>query len=156
MNEKMQKIIPIALGISIVLGVTSIGMSFMALSKVNSTTSTETEVEGEVKNTENYSLAEDIVANIKSEGSISRIANVAVTFEINTDAKDAKDVLAELPLKEVVVRDEIIQTLRECTMEELSSLTAQDQVGEEIKRRVNELMNTTSIVDVYFSKFFIQ
>lgn len=158
MEKNFQSKVTMALGGLTLLVAISLGLNIYTLTnQLNSKQDTENQTTIEsVIETEIYSLTDDITTNIKSDGNTKRLVNTAISFGIDKNDKNLATFKETLKDKEIVVRNEVIKLLREQTFIELSEETAQEQLGEEIQRRVNNLLQTEMIKEVYFSKFFVQ
>ena len=55
-----------------------------------------------------------------------------------------------------LIRNEIIQVIREQTYSMMSKADAQTKLGSEIVNRLNKLLDTELIKEVYFKDFFVQ
>lgn len=158
MEKSFQSKILGALGILTVLVVISLGLNIYTLAtkgNQNEITEESSKIE-EVLDLEIFSLTDDLTTNIKSDGSVNHIVNTAISFGIDKKDKNLTSFLETIKSKEIIVRNEVLKLLREQTFKELSEETAQEQLGEEIQRRVNNLLQTEMIKEVYFSKFFVQ
>jgi flagellar FliL protein len=95
-------------------------------------------------------LIEDLVVNpAGSEGTRYLCTTVALESV-------QPGVTEEITTREAQVRDILIEILGKRTVMELSSLDTRDQIREEIKVAVNDLLSTGSVIGVYFSNFVLQ
>ncbi len=69
---------------------------------------------------------------------------------------DAPALQKELDKKLPAVRDAIIQILSSKTVEEIQTARGKEKLKEEIKRKLNEILSTGQIRNVYFTEFVIQ
>ena len=68
----------------------------------------------------------------------------------------SEDALAELDAKDAVIRDIFLQLLGRRTVEELSSVTAREQLKEELRVAVNGILKEGTIDRLYFTQFVLQ
>ncbi len=101
-------------------------------------------------------LGDAITVNIQDEQNTQHIVRIIVAFEINKKDKNYKKFVDSFDTKNVVVRDEIIQVVREQTFEMMLRSDAQQKLKDEITQRVNKLLGTQMITQVYFGDFFVQ
>lgn len=101
-------------------------------------------------------LGEAITANVYDEYEEQHIARIVLSFEVNEKAKGYKKFKKTFDKQTVKIRDEVIQTVREQTYEMMSKTDSKAKLGDEITNRVNEILETTMITNVYFSDFFVQ
>lgn len=128
----------------------------LKLSNTQQVTENVSEETGGIPNTEFLAMSESITANIAKTGPANHVVRIGVTFEIDKDHKDYKTFATDMAAKEIVIKDNIIKLLRSQTYEDLSAVDAQQKLGEEIKRIVNEKLHTEIITNVLFSEFFVQ
>ncbi len=105
-----------------------------------------------------FQLTEPITTNLMSEENPgkSHIIKVTVGFGVNKKSKDFKTISKEFSEKEMLVRDEIIQTLRDQSYENMTKSDAQKQLSETIVSRISTLFVTQAIEEIYFGEFFVQ
>jgi flagellar basal body-associated protein FliL len=101
-------------------------------------------------------LGDAITTNIFDEEDEQHIARVVISFAVNEKDKSYKAFQEAFASKNVVIRDEIIHIIREQTYEMMSKADAQTKLGDEIVMRINKLLDTQVIQDVYFGDFFVQ
>ncbi len=110
----------------------------------------ETQEVPEVHQMGNINLVEDLVVNPSGSQGM-RYLCTTVAFE-----SLLPEVSGELTQREAQVRDVLIEILGKRTVEELATLETRDQIRNEIKMAVNELVSTGEVVGVYFSNFVLQ
>lgn len=120
-----------------------------------------TQVEGTQKHPKDlqiFQLSGDVTTNLISEKdeSSKHVIKVTVGFSVDKKSKDLKGVTNDFVEKEILIRDEIIQVLRDQSYEDMASSEAQKILSDLILSRVSELLFTQSIEDVYFGDFFVQ
>lgn len=110
------------------------------------------------KNMQIFQLAEPITTNIVSETepNATHIIKVTVGFGVNKTSRDFKEIAKEFEEKEMLVRDEVIQSLRDQSYEKMAKSDAQSQLSEVIISRISTLLMTQAIEGIYFGDFFVQ
>ncbi len=69
---------------------------------------------------------------------------------------DSPDLQKEVDKKLPAIRDLIIQILSSKSVEEIQTAKGKQKLKEEIKRKINEILTTGEIKNVYFTEFVIQ
>ena len=69
---------------------------------------------------------------------------------------DAPETQKEIDKKLPAIRDLIIRILSSKTVEEIQTAKGKEKLKEEIKRKINEVLTTGEIRNVYFTEFVIQ
>jgi len=69
---------------------------------------------------------------------------------------DAPELQKEIDKKLPAIRDLIIRILSSKTVEEIQTSQGKEKLKEEIKRKINEILTTGEIRNVYFTEFVIQ
>jgi len=69
---------------------------------------------------------------------------------------DSPDLQKEIDKKLPAIRDMIIQILSSKTVEEIQTAKGKEKLKEEIKRKINSILTTGQIRNVYFTQFVIQ
>ncbi|MBN6887172.1 flagellar protein FliL [Cytobacillus horneckiae] len=90
---------------------------------------------------------EQITANLASNDYIR------ISFTIQTDSKKSKE---ELEKRDFQVKNLIIQQLAEMDSEQLKGKDGQLNLQEELKTKINELMQTGKIEKVYITESILQ
>lgn len=105
-----------------------------------------------------FQLTESITTNLTSEEDSNKnhIIKVTVGFGINKKSKDFKSITKEFQEKEMLIRDEIIQSLRDQSYENMTRSDAQSKLSETIQSRISTLLLTQAIEEIYFGEFFVQ
>ena len=67
-----------------------------------------------------------------------------------------QEVQKEIDKKLPAIRDLIIQILSSKTVEEIQTAKGKEKLKEEIKRKINQLLTTGEVKNVYFTEFVIQ
>lgn len=105
-----------------------------------------------------FPITGDITTNLISEEDAQRkhVIKVTVGFGIDKRGRDFKDLSKDFIEKEMIIRNEIIQSIRDQSYESLSGKDAQDKLSEIIVSRLSTVLATQSIADMYFGEFFVQ
>lgn len=90
------------------------------------------------------------VVNLVSNGA-SRYLKCKMDLEL-----DAPELQQEVDKKLPAIRDAIISILSSKTVEEIQTAKGKEKLKEEIKRKVNQMLDTGEIKNVYFTEFVIQ
>ncbi len=69
---------------------------------------------------------------------------------------DSPDLQKEIDKKLPAIRDLIIQILSSKSVEEIQTAKGKQKLKEEIKRKINEILTTGEIKNVYFTEFVVQ
>ena len=69
---------------------------------------------------------------------------------------DSQELQQEVDKKLPAIRDAIIQILSSKTVEEIQTAKGKEKLKEEIKRKINSMLTTGEIRNVYFTEFVIQ
>lgn len=130
---------------------------FFVVTATNKNPETTTSAEVKATDLTTMKLEEAITSNVYEESGRQHIAKVQVSFGVNTAEKKAfKEFEAMYTSSVEIIRNEIIQVIREQTYSMMSRTDAQEKLGDEIKERVNALLSTEVICEVYFGDFFVQ
>lgn len=78
---------------------------------------------------------------------------IRISFKIQTDGKKSKE---ELEKRDFQVKNIIIHTLSEKTAEDVSGKIGQTALETELKDKINELMQTGNVVQVYITGSLLQ
>ena len=102
---------------------------------------------------EKVPLSSPISTNLLSgSDGVERYVRINLSIGINnTDKKESPKMLDSLENNEMVVRDIVLNVLRNQKYEDLSLPDGQDLIKESIKTRLQEEFNTNLIVQVYIS-----
>lgn len=105
-----------------------------------------------------FPISGDITTNLTSEndGDRKHVIKITVGFGVDKKSKDFKDVATEFAEKELIIRNEIIQSLRNQSYESMAKSDAQEKLSEIIVSRLSTLLFTDSIEEMYFGDFFVQ
>jgi flagellar FliL protein len=93
---------------------------------------------------------EDIVVNPSGTGG-TRYLCATIALEVSGSA-----VAEEVGEREPQIRDLLIEIFGKRTVDDLSSLGSREEMREEIRLAVNDLLTTGDVVGVYFSNFVLQ
>ncbi|MGL6174622.1 MAG: flagellar basal body-associated FliL family protein [Cellulosilyticaceae bacterium] len=127
----------------------------VALSIVNGESS-QAQESYENKNLVTMALKEPITANLVGDERKKSIARVSIGLGVDAKQKGYKEFNSNFDSSQLVIRDEIINILRKQTYEQMTKSDAQDELAKEIKKQINQLMETEVIKEVYFGEFFVQ
>ncbi|WP_069997461.1 flagellar basal body-associated FliL family protein [Cellulosilyticum sp. I15G10I2] len=155
MDKKFKIFVIIAI---VLLGIALAVSTFLVLNIIN----TEKAPTADNKETKSKTkiitidLGEAITSNVYDEAGEQHIARVSISFGVNEASKQYKKFKKDYDASKVIIRNEIIQSIREQTYEMMSRTDAQTKLGDEIAERINKLLNTEVVVEVYFGDFFVQ
>lgn len=91
-----------------------------------------------------------LVINL-ADANVPRFLKVTFTFEL-----DRAITVAEMQEKEPIIKDAVIGLISSKTMSDLRGYEAQLVLKEEIISRINAILETGRIINVYFTEFIIQ
>lgn len=144
----------------LVLGLAIAGSTFFVLTQLNKNPEQVIAVEeNTIKKTElaKVELEESITSNVYGEDNIQHIARIHVSLGVDQSDKKGYEAFTALYNDNIaLIRNEIIQVVREQTYSMMSKADAQVKLGSEIVNRLNKLLDTTLIKEVYFKDFFVQ
>jgi len=86
---------------------------------------------------------------------VSSNANRYLKCKIDLEL-DSPELQQEIDKKLPAIRDLIIQILSSKSVEEIQTAKGKQKLKEEIKRKINEILTTGEIRNVYFTEFVIQ
>jgi len=90
------------------------------------------------------------VVNLVS-GNANRYLKCKIDLEL-----DSQELQQEIDKKLPAIRDLIIRILSSKTVEEIQTSKGKEKLKEEIKRKINEILTTGEVRNVYFTEFVIQ
>lgn len=130
---------------------------FKSVSSKDPATETK-EVQSPPKDVAIFEIAGDITTNLISEKNEQNkhVIKVTVGFAVDKKSKDFKKVSEDFIQKEILIRNEVIQALRDQPYESMAKPDAQAKLAEIIVPRVSTLLFTESIEEMYFGDFFVQ
>ena len=91
-----------------------------------------------------------LVVNL-ADVNVPRFLKVTIVFEV-----DRGITVAEIQEKEPMIKDAIIGLLSSKTMADLRGYEAQQILKEELISRVNALLETGRVINIYFTEFIMQ
>ncbi|MBN1522363.1 MAG: flagellar basal body-associated FliL family protein [Candidatus Aureabacteria bacterium] len=97
-----------------------------------------------------FSLDSDFIVNVAGTGA-TRYLRVAIAFEVEDAATES-----EIKDRTTQLRDMIILTLGTKKMEQLDSVAARDELKRELLNKVNDLLKSGNVVNIFFTDFVIQ
>ena len=86
---------------------------------------------------------------------VSNNANRYLKCKIDLEL-DSPELQQEIDKKLPAIRDLIIRILSSKTVEEIQTSRGKEKLKEEIKRKINEILTTGEVRNVYFTEFVIQ
>jgi flagellar FliL protein len=86
---------------------------------------------------------------------VSTNANRYLKCKIDLEL-DSQELQQEIDKKLPAIRDLIIRILSSKTVEEIQTSKGKEKLKEEIKRKINEVLTTGEVRNVYFTEFVIQ
>ena len=130
---------------------------FKSVSNKEPAANTE-EAQSKPKDVAIFEIAGDITTNLISEKNeqSKHVIKVTVGFAVDKKSKDFKTVSNDFIEKEILIRNEVIQALRDQSYESMAKSDAQAKLSEIIVSRVSKLLFTQSIEEMYFGDFFVQ
>lgn len=143
----------------VVLALAIAASTFFVLRAVNDnqidTISSSANHEPELKD---IALGDAILTNITSEGNnVQHFAKVQIS--IGVDASDEKaytELSTKIEEKSASIRNELITAIGEQTYSMLSAANAKTKLADDIIIRLNTLLDTDLIYEVYYADFFVQ
>ena len=102
----------------------------------------------EVKATATYHL-EPFIVNLQGEGR----RYLKVTMDL---ALSSKETIQEVEDKMASIRDTIIMILTNKGFKDVCDISGKAKLREEIKKGINNVLESGNVIDVYFSEFVIQ
>lgn len=102
-------------------------------------------------------LTDSITTNLVSEKDeqSNHIIKVTVGFGVNKKSRDYKSIIKQFEEQQLLIRDAVLQSLRDQSYESMTSSDAQSQLAEIILSRVSTLLATQAIEEVYFGEFLV-
>jgi len=143
----------------VVLGLAMGASTFLVLRVLNNT-------QAEVATTSNggpielksVALGDAILTNITNDnGNVQHFAKVKVSVGVDGSNEEMFTALsAEIDEKATSIRSELISTIGEQTYSMLSAGNGKEKLADEIIARLNTLLDTELIYEVYYEEYFIQ
>ncbi|WP_268049123.1 flagellar basal body-associated FliL family protein [Clostridium ganghwense] len=125
---------------------------YMIAGKLNSQKTVQNAGKKAVLNQKTFALDEFLV-NLKAENS-TRYLKTKIYIGYS-DTKETKELEEELTNKKPILRDAVNSTLRTKKAEDFTEAGV-EQLKEEIKNKINPLIEKGEIVNVYFSEILVQ
>ena len=143
----------------VVLALAIAASTFFVLRALNST-QTEVVVTSEEKTAslKSIPLGEAILTNITSENAnIQHFAKIKIAIGVDsTDEDKYTEITTKIEEKASNIRSEIISTIGEQTYSMLNAANGKEKLADEIITRLNTLLDTDLIYEVYYEEYFIQ
>ncbi len=158
----MDKSFKIFVIIAILVLTVGIGaVTFLLLTQKNGeTTGTDSVVEEQIKpvNIVEVSMGDPIMTNIAlGEDKIQHFAKMQISLGINQDnEKKYKELELLLASKSASIRNELIDTIGSQTYNMLTSTDGKTKLADEIVIRLNKLLDTDLVCEVYYGDYFVQ
>lgn len=156
MESKFKVFVIVAIAVLAIAIATSTFFVLRALNSTSSETAITSEEKAKVIKT--VDLGDAILTNITSENkNAQHFAKVKIAIGI--DASNEKEFTAlstSIEEKSSSIRSEIITTIGEQTYSMLSAANGKEKLADEIITRLNTLLDTDLIYEVYYEEYFIQ
>ncbi len=103
-------------------------------------------------------MGDEIMTNIAlGEDEVQHFVNVQISLGINKiDDKAYKTLTEKMGIKTASIRNELIDILGDQTYDMLSATDGKVKLADEIVLRLNKLLGTDLICEVYYQKYFVQ
>jgi len=95
-------------------------------------------------------MVDDIIVNPSGTGG-TRFLSCSIGFEVGTE-----DAVKQFETRRPMIRDALITILGSKTLEQLSDAKEKEITRYQIKKRVEQLMNSKDLHGVYFTNFVLQ
>ena len=99
----------------------------------------------------NVFLLGDFTTNMSREGNAGKFLRTQIRVEMSD-----KDLVDEMKDKNILLRDAVISTMSDKRFTQISSKKGKIKLKEEIKNRLNSVLQEGEIEEVYFTIFIIQ
>ena len=130
------------------------GMKFLkssdSASADSSAESKKSEEKQDAKEPTEMFMMQDIIVNPSGTGG-TRFLSVSIGFEVKSPAT-----LQLFEKREPVIKDALLTILGSKTLEQLSDVKEKEITRFQIKKRVEQLLNTKDLAAVYFTDFVLQ
>ena len=156
MDKKFKIFVVIAI-VVLTLGVAAVTVLLLNQSSNNDKEYTNAEKEVEVDIVE-IPMGEEIMTNIAlGEDEVQHFVNVQISLGINKKNEKSYEALTEkMGFKTASIRNELIDILGDQTYDMLSATDGKVKLADEIVLRLNKLLGTDLICEVYYQKYFVQ
>lgn len=155
MENKFKLFVIIAI---VVLGVSIAGSTFFILKQMNQPPKEEASTtETELKLTE-ISMGDAIMTNIAmGEDKVQHFAKIKISLGVDTSNKKAYEAFNNaLTNQAASMRNELIAVIGEQTFTMLRGNDGKVKLADEIVARLNQLLGTDIIYNVYYEEYFVQ
>lgn len=142
-----------------VLALAIAGSTFLVFTVMNNNNvSTEVVAEQQEPQLKSVSLGDAILTNItKESGNVQHYAKIKVTIGVNAADEEAfTELTTAIEEKTASVRSELITTIGEQTYSMLNDVNGKEKLADEIISRLNTLLDTDLVHEVYYEEYFIQ
>lgn len=142
----------------VILGIAIAGSTFFVLKTLNASQDEKAVIKEEAVQLTEVAIGEAIMTNITSEGSVPHFAKIQIKLGINSENTKLYDSLISLiQTKSASIRNELINAIGEQTYSMLSDTkNGKEKLADEIITRLNKLLETEMIHEVYYEEYFVQ
>ena len=155
MESKFKLFVIIAI---VVLGISIAASTFFVLKQMNESSNGQTAAtEKELKLTE-VSMGDAIMTNIAmGEDAVQHFAKIKISLGVDTSDKKAYEAFTNAVTNQAAsMRNELIAVIGEQTYTMLKANDGKAKLADEIVARLNKLLSTDIIYDVYYEEYFVQ
>ena len=155
MESKFKLFVIIAI---VVLGISIAASTFFVLKQMNESSNGQTAAtEKELKLTE-VSMGDAIMTNIAmGEDAVQHFAKIKISLGVDASDKKAYEAFTNAVTNQAAsMRNELIAVIGEQTYTMLKANDGKAKLADEIVARLNKLMSTDIIYDVYYEEYFVQ
>lgn len=155
MENKFKFFVIIAI---VVLGLSVAGSTFYVLKQMNQSSKEDvTSAKIERQLTE-ISMGDAIMTNIAmEEDKIQHYAKIKISLGVDSSDKKAYEVFTNAVTNQAAsMRNELIAAIGEQTFTMLRANDGKVKLADEIVARLNQLLDTNIIYDVYYEEYFVQ
>ena len=157
MDKKFKIFVIIAIVI-LTVGIATVAFLLLSDNKINDKNHENVEKNVELPDIIEVPMGEEIMTNIDlGEDKVQHFVNVQISLGIDKkDDKAYKKLTESMELKAASIRNEFIDILGDQTYDMLSATDGKVKLADEIVIRLNKLLNTKLICEVYYQKYFVQ
>ena len=155
MESKFKRFVIIAI---VILGISIAGSTFFVLKQMNQDNKAQTAAtENELKLTE-VSMGDAIMTNIAmGEDAVQHFAKIKISLGVDASDKKAYEAFTKAVTDQAAsMRNELIAVIGEQTYTMLKANDGKVKLADEIVARLNKLLSTDIIYDVYYEEYFVQ
>lgn len=155
MESKFKLFVIIAI---VVLGISIAASTFFVLKQMNESSNGQTAAtEKELKLTE-VSMGDAIMTNIAmGEDAVQHFAKIKISLGVDASDKKSYEAFTNAVTNQAAsMRNELIAVIGEQTYTMLKANDGKAKLADEIVARLNKLLSTDIIYDVYYEEYFVQ